>query len=418
MRRTRLLLSVMLAVILTVGLCSCGSKDSDIKEKTGAAADEKAAEEGAEVKEEAPAEESEQKAGTETGAAEDAAREGTAAAAEAAKENKEEASEKEPAPELPVEGDYTLFAVQNEGFVVDSNEAEVTSTMTLSEGGTGSMTLNGESIDISEWTISDDGSSTVTITLTDGSSASGLFHNGILDMDFQGTNEMFFLYAQEAADLSAYEILTRDEMVARRNAAETAGGKIADTRLGALVAGMDTGKGIHLHYEMKVESMGAVQELDVYAKGTKYYSLRTTTVAGTESKMVVLYLDGKAYNLYPDEKTGSFVTKTDPSLIGNNVLLMDSLYSSMFNNATMTEFTQEQREIDGVSYSADIYAPTDYYPEAVYCFTEDGQLARLIQGAPVIESLAEMGGTTYNIYAIDDQVDESLFDLSGYNIAE
>ena len=56
MRRTRLLLSVMLAVILTVGLCSCGSKDSDTKEKTGAAADEKAAEEGAEVKEEAPAE--------------------------------------------------------------------------------------------------------------------------------------------------------------------------------------------------------------------------------------------------------------------------------------------------------------------------------------------------------------------------
>ena len=51
-------------------------------------------------------------------AATDAAREGTAAAAEAAKENKEEASEKEPAPELPVEGDYTLFAVQNEGFVL------------------------------------------------------------------------------------------------------------------------------------------------------------------------------------------------------------------------------------------------------------------------------------------------------------
>lgn len=417
MRKTRLLLSIMLAIILAVGLCSCGSKDSDTKEKTEETTDEKADEEGAEVKEEAPAEESEQKTEAESGAAEDAAQEDNAAA-EAAKENKEEASEKEPAPELPVEGDYTLFAVQNEGFVVDSNEAEVTSTLTLSEGGTGSMTLNGESIDISEWTISDDGSNTVTITLTDGSSASGLFHNGILDMDFQGTNEMFFLYAQEAADLSVYEILTRDEMVARRNAAETAGDELADTRLGALVAGMDIEKGIHLHYEMKVESMGAVQELDVYAKGTKYYSLRTTTVAGTESKMAVLYLDGKAYNLYPDEKTGTFVTETDPSLIGNNVLLMDSLYSSMFNNATMTEFTQEQREIDGVSYSADIYAPTDYYPEGVYCFTEDGQLAHLIQGAPVIESLAEMGETTYKIYAIDDQVDESLFDLSGYNIAE
>lgn len=417
MRKTRLLLSIMLAIILAVGLCSCGSKDSDTKEKTEETTDEKADEEGAEVKEEAPAEESEQKTEAESGAAEDAAQEDNAAA-EAAKENMEEASEKEPAPELPVEGDYTLFAVQNEGFVVDSNEAEVTSTLTLSEGGTGSMTLNGESIDISEWTISDDGSNTVTITLTDGSSASGLFHNGILDMDFQGTNEMFFLYAQEAADLSVYEILTRDEMVARRNAAETAGDELADTRLGALVAGMDIEKGIHLHYEMKVESMGAVQELDVYAKGTKYYSLRTTTVAGTESKMAVLYLDGKAYNLYPDEKTGTFVTETDPSLIGNNVLLMDSLYSSMFNNATMTEFTQEQREIDGVSYSADIYAPTDYYPEGVYCFTEDGQLAHLIQGAPVIESLAEMGETTYKIYAIDDQVDESLFDLSGYNIAE
>ena len=417
MRKTRLLLSIMLAIILAVGLCSCGSKDSDTKEKTEETTDEEADEEGAEVKEEAPAEESEQKTEAESGAAEDEAQEDNAAA-EAAKENKEEASEKEPAPELPVEGDYTLFAVQNEGFVVDSNEAEVTSTLTLSEGGTGSMTLNGESIDISEWTISDDGSNTVTITLTDGSSASGLFHNGILDMDFQGTNEMFFLYAQEAADLSVYEILTRDEMVARRNAAETAGDELADTRLGALVAGMDIEKGIHLHYEMKVESMGAVQELDVYAKGTKYYSLRTTTAAGTESKMAVLYLDGKAYNLYPDEKTGTFVTETDPSLIGNNVLLMDSLYSSMFNNATMTEFTQEQREIDGVSYSADIYAPTDYYPERVYCFTEDGQLAHLIQGAPVIESLAEMGETTYKIYAIDDQVDESLFDLSGYNIAE
>ena len=71
-----------------------------------------------------------------------------------------------------------------------------------------------------------------------------------------------------------------------------------------------------------------------------------------------------------------------------------------------------------MSYTVEVFPATDYTPEAAFYYNDDGQLAYYIKGAPVIELAQEVGESVYTIHAIDTEVDETLFDISGYQIAE
>ena len=46
---------------------------------------------------------------------------------------------------LPIEGEYTLFAVENEGVLLEAADANVSSVISLAKDGTGKMTFNDES---------------------------------------------------------------------------------------------------------------------------------------------------------------------------------------------------------------------------------------------------------------------------------
>ena len=74
-------------------------------------------------------------------------------------------------------------------------------------------------------------------------------------------------------------------------------------------------------------------------------------------------------------------------------------------------------ELDGVSYTAELFPATGYTAEAAFYFGDDGRLAFCFKGAPVIKTAAEIGETVYTVYAIDEAVDEALFDISGYAIS-
>ena len=77
---------------------------------------------------------------------------------------------------------------------------------------------------------------------------------------------------------------------------------------------------------------------------------------------------------------------------------------------------EEEREIEGASFPAEVYPQTDYDPETVFYFADDGSLAYCYTAAPVVESAAYIGDILYTVESIDGEVDESLFDISSYEI--
>ena len=304
--------------------------------------------------------------------------------------------------ELPVEGEYELFAVEYEGALVYSADLGVSSTLTLADGGTGRMTSDNETMDITVWTLEGEA---LTITLADGDSAGGKLHGGVIELDIYGTGYMIFFYAKEGADLSGYAPMTMEEYQSK-----------PESLLYALWAGLDLNAGIHLNYDMHTDYMDADQSYDVHGKDGVYYSRRTTRVSGFENTVVTFFRDGTAYNLYPDDMTGIIATTTTSSYIAENIMLMDHLLSDIRGYALRKDYTTQTQEIEGVSYTVELFPETDSTAQAAFYFRDDGRLVYCLKGAPVVETVAEIGETVYTVYTIDDAVNEALFDISGYTI--
>ena len=384
-------LSLILAAVLAISLCCCSGGSSSGSEKPA----EPSVEENTQEAEAAPADAAQPETPDETDASDSAVPDQPTQA--------EEIAEKFTVSDLPVEGEYNIFAVRNEGYTISASEMEIEGTMTLSPDGTGSITMMGESMDITSWTAQD---GAFTVTLADESSAEGNARGGIIELDIYGTGDMLLIFAQEKADTSSYTLLTFDEVKEQILAAEEAN----KTALGLVLGSIDPVAGAHLRYQRRM------QEYDVYAKDGVYYSARTTKTAGAQSTVITFIKDGKVYNLYPDKKTGNYVTDLPLSITNENILLMDDLYSEMRMTSMRTDHVEEEREIEGASFPAEVYPQTDYDPETVFYFADDGSLAYCYTAAPVVESAAYIGDILYTVESIDGEVDESLFDISSYEI--
>ena len=406
----RKLMSLILAAVLAASLCSCGGGSSSTGPEKPA---EVTTEESKQEAEAAPAEAADANADAADPAQPKVS--GEAQKAEVAVPEQptqaEEIADKYTVSDLPVEGEYTIFAVRNEGYTVSSTEMEIESTMSLLAEGTGSLTLMGDTIDITSWS-SEDGA--FNLSLADGTVTGGNARGGIIELDIYGTGDMLLIYAQEKADTSSYTLLTIDEVKEQMAAAEEAN----KTKLDNILDGIDPVAGAHLRYQRRLDALNTVQDYDVYAKDGVYYSARTTKVAGAESTLVTFIKDGKVYNLYPDKKTGNYVTDLPLSVTNDNILLMDGLFSEMRMAAVRTDQVEEDREIEGASFPAEVYPQTEYSPETVFYFAEDGSLAYCYTAAPVIESAAYVGDSLYTVGSIDGEVDEPLFDISAYTIQE
>ena len=406
----RKLMSLILAAVLAASLCSCGGGSSSTGPEKPA---EVTTEESKQEAEAAPAE----AADTNADAADPAQPKvsGEAQKAEVAVPEQptqaEEIADKYTVSDLPVEGEYTIFAVRNEGYTVSSTEMEIESTMSLSAEGTGSLTLMGDTIDITSWS-SEDGA--FNLTLADGTATGGNARGGVIELDIYGTGDMLLIYAQEKADTSSYTLLTIDEVKEQMAASEEAN----KTKLDFVLDGIDPVAGAHLRYQRRIDALNTVQNYDVYAKDGMYYSSRTTKVDSAEGTVITFIKDGKVYNLYPDKKTGNYVTDLPLSVTNDNILLMDALFSEMQMASVRTDQVEEDREIEGASFPAEVYPQTEYTSETVFYFAEDGTLAYCYTAAPVIESAAYVGDSLYTVESIDGEVFESLFDISAYTIQE
>ena len=417
MKKTGLLAMAAAAVLVMNGLCACGGGGAaataaqttaaqTAAAQTTAAAEAKAAETAA----------AEAKAAETTAAAQAEAKETAAAKeetkAETSAETKEAAPETKPAKEFSVDGEYKMFGVLYEGYTVNPEGMEMTSVLKLEKDGTGSMSMDAEEMSVSKW---EDADGTVTISMEDESSAEAKFHDGILDMDIFGTGAMVLFYAKEEADISGYELLTLEQVQEKMAEAE-AGTKAADSRVGALWQSLDTKSGVHMNYSRTIEKMNAEQKFDVQGRDGVYYSSRTSKTGSLEGTTITFFEDGKLYNLNPGKMTGIIATTTSSDIVSRDVMRLDDLYKAISTSGESAEFTEETREIGGTTYAAEVFPAGDYTSEAVFCFTDSGELAYYIEGTTPAQKGVDNGEIVYKINAIDAEIDEALFDISGYKI--
>lgn len=304
---------------------------------------------------------------------------------------------------LPAAGEYALFAIENEGYFVQSAAMDVSSTLRLDAEGTGFLDMGGSGTEVAHWALE---GGALTLTLTDGSSMDCALENGVLTMDLYGNGAMVLYYGHAQADLSAYHPLSLEEFLAQYMADSTPSSHLHEVWLG-----LDTAAGLHLRYDVRLEYMNSRQRYDVYGKGGAYYSLCATQVSGHEDTVITLFVDGAAYSLDPQERVAELVTTTSSSALQNNAMLLDDLYSAIRSNAQKTAFGQETREVDGAAYTVEVFpAETAYQSDAAFYFDEAGAL-RYYQ-----EINSTLGESFYTLLTMDGAVDESLFSLTGYTV--
>ena len=294
---------------------------------------------------------------------------------------------------LPIEGEYNFFAIVIKGEMTLAKDVEVSSTIVLNEDGMGKLTYSDEEgdEDALKWT---EKNGTLTFTYTDDTAEEGRIKDGIIKFE---TSNGDVYYAREGVDTEGFD---PDNF-------------LTDSLLAAFFRGLDSEKGVHLHYQRHVDYMDATTVFDAHAKGESYYALETTSVKGYSSDKATLYKDGTVYLLYPKEKKGSTVMNVSLKLLGGEVLMMDDLYKELNSRSERTDFTVEERKLDGKTFTVEVYPARDYTEQAAFYFDKDGQLVHVLVGT---KDTPLVGESFFTVDPPDGKVDEKLFTTDGYTI--
>ena len=296
------------------------------------------------------------------------------------------------AEKLPIEGEYTLFALESKGRQLDPDDLGMSGKIILSKNGTGKLTSGGTNLELTEWT---EKNGTVTMKASDGTEWETTVRDGIMEMDAGAGAYLYF--AREGVDTKDF----------------TTSGHPTDSLLYAFFSKLDSEKGVHLHYQRHVDYMDATTVFDAHAKGESYYALETTSVKGYSSDKATLYKDGTVYLLYPKEKKGSTVMPVSLKLLGGEVLMMDDLYKALTPRCTRTDFTVEERKLDGKTFTVELYPARDYTEQAAFYFDRDGQLVHVLVGT---KDTPLVGESFFTVDPPDGKVDEKLFTTDGYTL--
>lgn len=295
------------------------------------------------------------------------------------------------APKLPVEGEYTLFALKVRGKMTDPAEMGATSTLLLAKDGTGKLTYDGGE-DAFKWTEKD---GVLTLSYPGGTEDEGRLREGFVMLIIDADNSIY--YAREGADTEGFD----------------PDGFLPDSLLAAFCRGLDSEKGVHLHYQRHVDYMDATTVFDAHARGENYYALEMTSVKGYSSDKATLYKDGTVYLLYPKEKKGNTVIDVSLKLLGGEILMMDDLYKELNSRSERTDFTVEERKLDGKTFTVEVYPARDYTEQAAFYFDKDGQLVHVLVGT---KDTPLVGESFFTVDPPDGKVDEKLFTTDGYTL--
>ena len=181
--------------------------------------------------------------------------------------------------------------------------------------------------------------------------------------------------------------------------------------LDAIYDSLDADAGIHLNYSMRAESMGVEINYDVQAKGISSYTVKTSQAFGRSVVDVSCFIDDTAYILNTEKKEAQVVATVSPSLLKYyNFIRQDELGKVMDKCAHNAGFKVETREVDGVSYTVEVY-PGDEGTEYAFYFDESDRLVYVRN-----DTIKSLGELFYTIHAIDSEVDETLLDISAYTV--
>ena len=406
---------MVLILALMAGLAACGGSSEPAKESeaaSSAAAEESGKETGEESVTVLEAESEEEKASEEASSEESA---GEEASAESASSEETGAEEPQPTPESgetaaadenPV-GEYTAFAIGYTDMYCDIAEMEGSGSMLLAEDGTGVLVFNGDEGTIENWTYAD---GTLTLAV-DGDAAAATYDNGVVCIDLLGDGSVSLVLAKEGADRSGIELLPLEEIQARMEEGENPG-----SRTYAVYTAIDGKAGAHFSYDIETPSLSAKSTTEMHTKDDMYYSRRTTSVSVGETTMITAIMDGKVYNLYPDKMTGLFVM--DAAGMLDDYIRMDDFYRLLSECAERADYTEETREKDGRTYAAEVYPETEYTRETAIYYDADGIPVYAAASAKTTAAGTELPEQFFTIHVMDENVDTSLFDISGYTIEE
>lgn len=284
---------------------------------------------------------------------------------------------------FPVEGDYEIFAAGLVGQIRRSDDYYIQACLSLYADGTGKLvsenTYSGKgfSVDLT-WTLT---RGELEVAAPSGDAVGGWLRDGVAVLEIEPGFWEYF--AVEGAETGSY---------------------FPDSRLSGYMETLDPESGIHLSYTWRSISF------DVHCKSDTYYSLSTEPKNGFLARSVTFIRDGEVYDLNPFDMTG-YHTQSGWS----GTISADRLYRGLQDCSYRTEFREETREYDGASYTVEVFpAPSEEYAEIAVYYNDAGQ--------PAVYREYTFTGTTitnvetYVILSIDDAVDESLFDISGYKI--
>lgn len=304
-------------------------------------------------------------------------------------------------------GSYEIRAMEMEGYTMSPDALAISGGMTLREGGTGTFKMNAVQRKITDWGMV---GNHMVITVSDGSIFMGTYGNGIALLDITGNGEYYAMFARDDADLSNLELLSLEEVQDR---IKGEGQSLLYAQLSVVSGKPDA----HLKYKMYTDYQNSVQEIETFRRNSKVYMKQTTKSDGGDKENIVFYDDGAVFELSPETKTGNLVTKRATTSLLTSPMSIDPLYLNMhlYINNIPDEITEE--EIQGTEYDVYLFEETEKRPVIRFYFLKNGKLSRVVEGAPAEDPTFEFGKAVYIIEAIDNEVDEEVFDISAYDIA-
>ena len=305
------------------------------------------------------------------------------------------ANQQEARADYPVSGQYNLFIVETMGAQSDPAEMGMSGSLLLRDDGTGAMISNGAEEILPSWS---EENGTVTMVDSTGEKLEVELKDGVIVMEAGAGYYLYF--AREGIDTANYQIIDHTP----------------DSILYGIYKNIDAKNGAHLDYEYHSDYMDSTSVFDVHAENGIYFSLRTTRTKDYEQLNANCFKDGTSYVLYPNEMRGNVATRISSSIITNNVLMLDDLYGLIYQRAWRRDFATETKELDGMKYTVEVYPAQNYVAEVTFYYNSDGKLEHVLVGP--LQTAPELGETFYTVHAIDDVVNETLFDISGYTITE
>ena len=276
--------------------------------------------------------------------------------------------------EVPIEGEYTLFALEVKGMQLDPADFEASGQISLNRDGTGRMIFNGEEETLPKWTEKD---GVLTLYDSGNTTQEAAIQDGIIEMEI--IPAYFLYFAHKDADTEGFET----------------GGHPTGSKLYAFYRSMNVEKGVRLRYQYHTDYMDTMSVVETHARGENFYELKTQRLMGYEQASATLYRDGIVYLLYPDKMTGSEVMPVSLSLLGGDVLQLDDLCKVIGSCFMRKDFTEEERELDGETWTVEVFPADETTEEAVFFYDRDGKLVHVLVGAPKL--MPDLGETFYKI---------------------